>query len=263
MMFSRGSRSQGRHARDGKAGRGRAEPPAAESTTEPSGEPGSELGGATAPPAAGPYDSAEAPEDGRLLDLGSLRIPSVSGVEVRVQANKEGVVQQVFLVHGESMLQLGVFAAPRTEQIWDEVRAEIKQTLAKDGVAAEEFAGDYGTELTARVRTQQGPKDLRFVGVSGPRWLVRAVYQGPAAVDPAAAAPLVQCLRGLVVDRGSDARPAKEPLPLRLTEEMAAQVQSRAAANAGAAPGTTGGGAGAAPNGAAASRRSAAGPPPG
>jgi hypothetical protein len=65
--------------------------------------------------------------------------------------------------------------------------------------------------------------------VDGPRWLVRAVYQGPAAVDPAAGVRLTECLRGLVVDRGNEAKPVKEPLPLRLTDDMAAQVRERAA----------------------------------
>ena len=54
--------------------------------------------------------------------------------------------------------------------------------------------------------------------------MVRAVYRGPAAVDPAKAAPLAECLGGLVVDRGNEARPVKEPLPLRLPEDLAAKL---------------------------------------
>ncbi|GAB3846888.1 hypothetical protein GCM10029963_27400 [Micromonospora andamanensis] len=106
------------------------------------------------------------------------------------------------LVHGQSALQLGVFAAPRSEGIWDEVREEIRQSLLADGAAAQEVEGEYGTELHAQVRTEDGLTDLRFVGVDGPRWMVRAVYQGAAATDPAAAGPLAHCLDGLVVDRG-------------------------------------------------------------
>lgn len=253
-MFSRGS--PGRHARDDRSRRGRPEPgePLDEraggagrddDAGQPAGAPAGAYDG-SAETLAGPYDSSEAPPGGRQLDLGSLRIPSVPGVEVRVQANQEGTVQQVYLLHGDSALQLGVFAAPRSESIWDEVRTEIRQSLFSDGVAAEEVAGEYGTELRARVRTKQGLKDLRFVGVSGPRWLVRAVYQGPAAVDPASAGPLTECLRGLVVDRGTEARPVKEPLPLRLSEEMAAQLQSRAAVATGETSAT---GAGTAPSG--------------
>jgi hypothetical protein len=184
----------------------------------------------TKPPSrtGGPYDATDAPE-GERLDLGSLQIPAVDGVEVRVQADPEGQIQQVVLVHGDSALQLGVFAAPRSEGIWDEVRADIRKQLFDDGVAAEEEDGEYGTELRSRVRTGEGITDIRFVGVDGPRWMVRAVYQGAAAVDPSAAGPLAECMRGLVVDRGSEAMPVREPLPLRLPREVAEQAAVGAA----------------------------------
>jgi hypothetical protein len=177
----------------------------------------------------GPYDISEAPPGVARLDLGSIQIPEVDGVEVRVQASQEGVIQQVVLVHGDSALQLGVFAAPRSEGIWDEVRTEMRTSFSRDGVAAEELEGEYGTELRARVRTPEGLTDLRFVGVDGPRWMVRAVYQGKAALDPAAAGPLAECFTGLVVDRGSQAMPAREALPLRLPRELA-EAQAAAAA---------------------------------
>ena len=173
-------------------------------------------------PDRGPYDVSEAPDAPRL-DLGSLRIPAVPDVEVRVQADPQGVIQQVVLVHGQNALQLGVFAAPRSEGIWDEVREEIRQSLVGDGATAQEVEGEHGPELRARVRTPDGPTDLRFVGIDGPRWMVRGVFQGAAATDPAAAGPLAACLDGLVVDRGQEAKPVREPLPLRLPREVAEQ----------------------------------------
>lgn len=191
-------------------------------------------------PAVGPYDLSEAPRGVQRLDLGSMQIPAVEGVEVRVQADPDGTIQQVVLVHGENALQLGVFAAPRSAGIWDEVRDEIRQSLFSDGVAAEEVDGEYGIELRARVRTPDGLTDLRFVGVDGPRWMVRGVFQGKAAVDPAAAGPLLECLHGLVVDRGQDAKPVREPLALRLPREMAEQAQraqETGGGTNGAAPG--------------------------
>ncbi|KAB1902520.1 DUF3710 domain-containing protein [Micromonospora tulbaghiae] len=173
-------------------------------------------------PDRGPYDVSEAPDAPRL-DLGSLQIPAVPDVEVRVQADPQGVIQQVVLVHGQNALQLGVFAAPRSDGIWDEVREEIRQSLVDDGATAQEAQGEYGPELRARVRTPDGPTDLRFVGIDGPRWMVRGVFQGAAATDPAAAGPLTACLDGLVVDRGQEAKPVREPLPLRLPREVAEQ----------------------------------------
>ncbi|NLU79896.1 DUF3710 domain-containing protein [Micromonospora sp. HNM0581] len=209
MIFSR-KRAAGRHAHDERATN-------VAGTTE--GTPSGPV-----EPARGPYDVTEAPAGVQRLDLGSLQIPAVPEVEVRVQADQQGVVQQVVLVHGQSALQLGVFAAPRSEGIWDEVREEIRQSLFTDGAAAQEVTGEYGTELHARVRTEDGLTDLRFVGVDGPRWMVRAVYQGAAATDPSAAGPLAHCLDGLVVDRGVEAKPVREPLPLRLPREVGEQA---------------------------------------
>src|SRR6185312_15172096 len=166
--------------------------------------------------------------------LGALRVPAVEGVEVRVQADNDGNIQQVVLVSGESGLQLGVFAAPRSEGIWDEVRAEIRKQLFTDGVAAEEVDGVYGTELRARIRAPEGLTDIRFVGVDGPRWLVRAVYQGPAAVDPNVAPALVECLENLVVVRGNEAMPVRDPLPLQLPKDLAEQQQAAEEEAAGA-----------------------------
>jgi hypothetical protein len=128
-----------------------------------------------------------------------------------------------------------VFAAPRSEGIWDEVRAEIRKQLFTDGVAAEEAEGDYGVELRARVRTPDGLTDIRFVGIDGPRWLVRAVFQGPAAIDPAAAPALLECLQNLVVDRGHEAMPVREPLPLHLPKEVTDAGAENAAAEPAAA----------------------------
>lgn len=218
-MFSR-RREGGRHARDNSQRRARAE----RYSEQP--DPVEER---PAAPRVGPYDVTEAPSGVQRLDLGSLKIPAVDGVEVRVQASPEGEVQQVVLVHGENALQLAAFAAPRSEGIWDEVRAGIRKSLFDDGVAAEEIEGEYGVALRARVRTPEGLTDLRFVGIDGPRWMVRGVFQGAVAVDPSNAPPLVECLHGLVVERGHEAKPVSEALPLRLPKELAAQAQRNAA----------------------------------
>ncbi|GAA5181487.1 hypothetical protein GCM10023322_16290 [Rugosimonospora acidiphila] len=179
------------------------------------------------PVSPGPYDITEAPSGVERLDLGSLQIPAINGVEIRVQANPDGSIAQIVLVNGASALQLGVFAAPRSSGIWDEVRAEIRDSLTADGARAEEVRGEYGTELTAKIRTPDGSADVRFIGVDGPRWMVRAVYQGAAAADPSVAGPLAECLRELVVDRGREAMPVREALPLRLPRDAADQVQAQ------------------------------------
>jgi uncharacterized protein DUF3710 len=205
-----------RHVRPGDA------PPSAALAQSMSDEPKAPA------PDRGPYDEQYAPEGVQRLDLGSLQIPAIDGVEVRVQANPDGAVEQVVLVHEDSALQLGVFAAPRTEGIWSEVREEIASAMSADGVSPREIVGPYGVELTARVNTPEGPASVRFVGVDGPRWMVRALYQGPAAADPDYAGVLADCLQGLVVVRDEEARPVREALPLRLPKEMAEHAQEHA-----------------------------------
>ncbi|GIF34340.1 DUF3710 domain-containing protein [Actinoplanes utahensis] len=184
--------------------------------------------GEAAAPEFGPWDAKYAPAGVQRLDLGSLQIPAIEGVEVRVQANPDGGVEQVVLVDGESALQLGVFAAPRTEPIWPEIREEIAGAMAADGVVAREVDGRYGVELLARVNTPDGPADVRFVGVDGPRWMVRALYQGAAAAEPGREGVLGDVLSGLVVVRDNEPRPVREPLPLQLPKEMAEQGQAAA-----------------------------------
>jgi hypothetical protein len=181
------------------------------------------------PPEFGPYDVSQAPDDGvQRLDLGALRIPAVAGVEVRLDAGSDGQVQQVQLAHGASRLQLGVYAAPRTEGIWDEVRAQLRGQLHGGGGRPQETEGEYGPELRGRVREGSNQTDVRHVGIDGPRWFVHAVFIGAAASDPQRAGPLRDVLRGLVVDRGAEARPVSEPLPLRLPPEATAGLDGQA-----------------------------------
>lgn len=180
------------------------------------------------PPEFGPWDSAQAPEGVQRLDLGSLLIPAIEGIEVRVQANPEGGVEQIVLVSSNGALQLGVFAAPRSEGIWDEVREEIASAMKADGGSPEEFQGPYGTELVAQVVTPNGQDTIRFVGVDGHRWMLRALFQGPAAANRGNEGVLGECLRGVVVVRDAEARPVREALPLRLPREMSEAAQRQA-----------------------------------
>jgi hypothetical protein len=146
----------------------------------------------------------------------------------------------VTLVHGESTAQLNVFAAPRSEGIWDEVRQEIADALNTGGGRATEETGTLGTELRAVVPNEvpgqgvvQAP--ARFVGVDGPRWFLRALLTGAAATQDHAAQPLLDVLRDVVVVRGDDPMPAREPLVLNLPPE--ARHLEEEAAEAAAAQG--------------------------
>jgi Protein of unknown function (DUF3710) len=237
VIFSRRSQA-GRHAKAEASSRGGDQAALPEEDPQPAVPSAASVGSvgrATPVPKeeTGPYDAAEAPA-GLRVDLGSLQIPVIDGVEIRAQAGEDGVIQQLELSDGDNALQLGVFAAPRTDSLWEEVRPEIRKALLADGARAEEVPGRWGIELRARMRTPQGFDELRFIGIDGPRWMVRAVFRGPAAADPAQAGPLNHCLTGLVVDRDDLARPTGEVLPLRIPQEAPTEPAAERTARAGA-----------------------------
>jgi hypothetical protein len=204
---------------------------------------------AGAPPAGtvapqGPWDVSNAPDrEVPRLDLGALLVPVSPGIEVRVDVSPQGDVVAATLVRADSALQVSAFAAPRTEGIWAEVREEIAGALRDSGGQAEEAEGPFGTELRARVPTQVPDRGVvmapaRFLGVDGPRWFVRALITGAGADNPSRAAELEEAFRDVVVVRGPDPMVVRDPLLLRLPEDVAdrAAQAAREAAPAPVAP---------------------------
>ncbi|MBA3249268.1 MAG: DUF3710 domain-containing protein [Geodermatophilaceae bacterium] len=179
--------------------------------------PEPELRERTQPSTSGPYDVADAPEDTMVrIDLGALRLPAPRGGDLRLDVNKAGAIISATLRLNGSAMQVGVFAAPRHEGIWREVRAEILETLGRQGGTGTERKGRFGTELEARLAMKQGPQPARFLGVDGPRWFVRALITGPAASEAEQAKPLEDVFGQLVVVRGTDPMPVREAIPLQL-----------------------------------------------
>ncbi len=170
----------------------------------------------------GPYDAAEAPDDGiNRLDLGSLRLPALPGVEVQFQVGEAtGEPLTVLVTDGRSAMELSVFAAPKSRGLWDEVRAEILETVEPTG--GKEAGGSFGRELRMSLPTGRPGESVpaRMIGVDGPRWFLRAVVTGLAGQDPGAAPLLEETLRQLVVARGDGAMPVRDPLPLTLPRDI-------------------------------------------
>jgi len=177
---------------------------------------------AAPPSASGPYDADDAVPEGPRVDLGAVRVPGVAGMQLRMEVDqRSGVVTGVSVSLDGSVLQLQAFAAPRTEGIWDEIREEIAGSITAQGGTVDDLPGPFGRELLARmpVRTPEGRtghRPARFVGVDGPRWFLRGVITGKAAVEPAAAAALEGVFAQTVVVRGGEARPPRDLLPLRV-----------------------------------------------
>ncbi|KWX00583.1 hypothetical protein TH66_16105 [Carbonactinospora thermoautotrophica] len=188
-------------------------------TDEETAEAGEDRG--LRPRPEGPWDIAEVenPEEGRV-DLGGILVPVVEGMELRVEVANDQIVAAT-AIHGQSALQLQPFAAPRSEGIWDEVRHEIAAGVTQQGGIVDEVEGPLGPELRAHVPLQlpdgtYGTQLVRFVGCDGPRWFLRGVFSGQAAVQPETAGVLEAVFRGVVVVRGKEPMAPRDPIPLRL-----------------------------------------------
>jgi len=187
----------------------------------------------------GPYDVTDAVEDDlERVDFGALQIPKTTGNDLRVSLDAKGRVISVSIHRDGSAMQIGAYAAPRNGTIWTDLWPELVATISSQGGRANQTEGPFGPELAAELAPSRtggggsaGGKDgekparrpARFVGVDGPRWFVRAVLTGPAATDENAAEPLLETLREVIVVRGSDPRPVREPLTLKLPAELAEQ----------------------------------------
>jgi hypothetical protein len=173
----------------------------------------------------GPFDSSEVTGQEGRLDLGALWLTGLPGMELRLEV-EEGTqnVVGVTAVLGESAVQLQAFAAPRSEGIWEDIRSEIAASITSQGGTCDKMSGPLGPELRAQMpshdpngRTVFSP--VRFIGVDGPRWFLRAVHSGPAAVDEDAASTLLDVVRATVVVRGDEAMAPRELLSLKLPDQ--------------------------------------------
>jgi hypothetical protein len=190
--------------------------------------------------AGGPFDVADVEGPEGRLDLGSLWLVGVPGMELRLEIEEAtSTVVGATAVLGDSAVQLQAFAAPKTLGLWDEIRGEIAESIVGQGGTADEERGRLGVELRTRMpsagpdgRTVFAP--ARFVGVDGPRWFLRAVFSGRAAIDDAAADTLFDVVRGTVVVRGDAAMAPRELLPLRLPAEAGQPEDEDAEGDSGA-----------------------------
>jgi hypothetical protein len=176
-------------------------------------------------PTTGPYDERDAPDDELArVDLGALRVPVGPGMDVRLDVNDVQQVIGVTLAGSDGHMQLGVFAAPRNEGIWDEVRGEIAASIdGQKGTPKERPDGPFGTEVHGMLPGDNKARvPVRFVGVDGPRWFLRAMMVGAIAQDRSKAARFEEALRNVVVVRGNDPLPVRDPVPLQLPKEIVA-----------------------------------------
>ena len=187
--------------------------------------------------AQGPFDIAELDEDDDLtgtpeaprIDLGAMVLSGFPGAELRLQMSEE--TQQIvsaMLIHEGSALELGAYAAPRSGGLWSELREEIMAAATEAGGSASLAEGPFGVELRRLVPVstpegEQGYQPSRMWVAEGPRWLLRGIVYGQAALEEGLESPVAEMLtafRSVIVRRGDEAMAPGDLLPLTMPQNL-------------------------------------------
>jgi hypothetical protein len=172
---------------------------------------------------AGPFDAAELGDLTNFVDFGAIKIQPVQDMEIRLEIEEAtGRPVAISLDYQNSNLQLQPFAAPKSEGLWHEVRAQLTESIREKAGVVEERVGSFGLELVAKLPlvddqgNSVGHRYARFIGVDGPRWFLRGMIGGAAINDPASASQIETLFRSVVVDRGTEPVPPRDLLALHL-----------------------------------------------
>jgi hypothetical protein len=206
---------------------------------------------------SGPFDiseveSLESTEEGPKIDLGSLILTAVPGSELRLQVAEEtGEIVSAMLVIEtiveppasanqkpqafSSALELGAYAAPRSGGLWAELRDEISRSATEAGGTASLGAGPFGVELRRLIPVttpdgEEGYQPSRMWVAEGPRWLLRGIVYGQAAIEDDADSPVVadvlSAFRQVIVRRGDDAMAPGDLLSLTMPTNVSQEPQA-------------------------------------
>lgn len=170
----------------------------------------------------GPFDLSEVGQLARYLDFGSVRVASRADIKLRVEVEESTKrLVAVTIQYGESLLQLQAFAAPKSDGLWDDARPNLAKSLTAQNATLNEQVGLLGPEIRAEIPLpDKTNRSTIFIGVDGPRWMLRGVITGVACKDPESYQQLIDLFRSVVVSRGETPLPPSELLPLRIPEKQ-------------------------------------------
>jgi len=174
----------------------------------------------------GPLDLSNDVDTSSMLDLGALFLPNIPGLEVHLDLDpRSGIGKSVSLHLNMTIAEVQVFAAAVNEDPWAIMRDAIVIGLREQKVDCTLEMGRFGTEVHAVMPTvdldgNAHVQTVRFMGVRGSRWLVRAVVSGDGALskgiqDEKAITEIDEVIARLVVNRGDAPLPPGERLALR------------------------------------------------
>lgn len=203
------------------------------------GAPGEEgpVEEASSPAPTGPVDVDDLDPDATYIDLGSLLVTPLAGLELRLQVDEEsGAVLALMMLGEDGVVEMRAFAASRGGDLWEEARGEIAADTTQRGGTVREQQGPFGAELYCEVPVA-GPQGealvqpSRVIGWTGPRWFLRATIAGRPAQDAEEAGLYEEAIRRVAVRRGAEAMAPGTPLPLRLPPEARPQTADEVAAD--------------------------------
>ncbi len=178
----------------------------------------------------GPLEFSSDLDTSSMLDLGAVYLPNIPGLEVHLDLDpRSGKGRSVSLHLNMTIAEVQIFAAALNEDLWATMRDAITSGLRDQEVDCTVVMGRFGTEIHAVMPTvdldgNAHVQPVRFVGVRGTRWLVRAVISGDGALlggkRSADAEPDIdEVISQLVINRGDEPIPPGERLALRSPSE--------------------------------------------
>lgn len=175
---------------------------------------------------SGPFDASEISGIRPYVDLGALKVLPREGLQMRLDVEEaSNRIVAVSFDLAESTLQVQAFSAPKSAGVWLSIVRQISAQLEQQGAVPSQQDGVFGPEVSV-ASVAGGITQMRFIGVDGPRWVLRGTITGKALSEEAARAGVEDLFRSLVVVRGDLPMPPRELLPLRVP--AAANVQREA-----------------------------------
>lgn len=171
----------------------------------------------------GPLDLAEVASLENVIDFGALKLPNLNrnlAIKVELEEDTRRLVALTLQTQG-SMLQISLFSAPKNSPVWHEVLEVLVSSLESQGANVEPVIGSFGRELmvSMQIPSEDGnsvQQQIRFIGVDGPRWLLRGSITGEALSNLSEQAEVERIFRSIIVDRGAEALPPRELVPLTM-----------------------------------------------
>ncbi|WP_396121907.1 DUF3710 domain-containing protein [Aestuariimicrobium sp. p3-SID1156] len=180
----------------------------------------------------GPFDIDEVDLDADeidRLDFGSLILTPFDEMQLQLQVDQtSGQVQSVLVVSEQSALEVALFAAPARSSMIKDVADDMVASTVAAGGESEMLEGPFGPEIR-RIIPVEAPDGEQAWHVSrtwfaqGPRWLLRGVLMGEAAMQDGfegAGELLFEFFCNVVVRRGEEPMVPGDLIPMQLPEEL-------------------------------------------